>query len=75
MRPAPVHAAGNIAAKSSSDILPLFEFSNVVNSSLDLTFILDTVLLTVMGKMLVSKGLVLLKKGEGTFEVIAKKGL
>ncbi len=61
--------------QTSLDILPLFEFSNVVNSSLDLTFILDTVLLTVMGKLLVSKGLVLLRKGRHDFEVIAKKGI
>jgi sigma-B regulation protein RsbU (phosphoserine phosphatase) len=63
------------SAASSSDILPLFEFSNVVNSSLDLTFILGTVLLTVMGKMLVSKGMVLLKRDVGLFEVVNVKGL
>jgi sigma-B regulation protein RsbU (phosphoserine phosphatase) len=63
------------ATASSSDILPLFEFSNVVNSSLDLTFILGTVLLTVMGKMLVSKGMVLLKRDQGLFEVVNVKGL
>ncbi|HAL55373.1 MAG TPA: hypothetical protein DCP63_02555 [Bacteroidetes bacterium] len=59
----------------SSDILPLFEFSNVVNSSLDLKFILGTVLLTVMGKMLVSKGMVLLKRERGSFEIVNAKGL
>ncbi len=75
MRPPIVSPLNNVARKSSSDILPLLEFSSVVNSSLDLNFILDTVLLTVMGKMLVSKGLVLLRKGKGDFEVIAKKGL
>ena len=75
MRPPIVPPPANVVRKSSSDILPLFEFSNVVNSSLDLNFILDTVLLTVMGKMLVSKGLVLLRKDNHDFEVIAKKGL
>jgi sigma-B regulation protein RsbU (phosphoserine phosphatase) len=59
----------------SSDILPLFEFSNVVNSSVDLKFILGTVLLTVMGKMLVGKGMVLLKREPGHFEVVNAKGL
>jgi len=53
----------------------LFEFSNVVNSSVDLKFILGTVLLTVMGKMLVSKGMVLLKRDPGQFEVVNAKGL
>lgn len=61
--------------QSSLNILPLFEFSNVVNSSLDLNFILDTVLLTVMGKLMVSKGLVLLRKEKQSFEVIARKGI
>ncbi|MFH0988465.1 MAG: SpoIIE family protein phosphatase [bacterium] len=59
----------------ASDVVPLFEFSNVVNSSLDLSFILGTVLLTVMGKMLVSKGVVLLKKEKGIFEIVTIKGL
>ncbi|MBI4428352.1 MAG: SpoIIE family protein phosphatase [Ignavibacteriales bacterium] len=59
----------------SPDSLPLFEFSNVVNSSLDLQFILSTVLLTTMGKMLVAKGMVLLRKEEHRFEVVAAKGI
>jgi hypothetical protein len=58
-----------------SDVVPLFEFSNVVNSSVDLKFILGTVLLTVMGKMLVSKGMVLLKRDPGEFEVVNAKGV
>lgn len=62
-------------SRGASDILPLFEFSNVVNSSVDLKFILGTVLLTVMGKMLVSKGMVLLKRDPGQFEVVNAKGL
>ncbi|MEX2191496.1 MAG: GAF domain-containing SpoIIE family protein phosphatase [Bacteroidota bacterium] len=62
-------------SSSSSDVLPLFEFSNVVNSSIDLKFILGTVLLTVMGKMLVSKGAVLLKRDAGIFEIVAAKGM
>jgi sigma-B regulation protein RsbU (phosphoserine phosphatase) len=61
--------------RGASDILPLFEFSNVVNSSVDLKFILGTVLLTVMGKMLVGKGMVLLKRDPGQFEVVNAKGL
>ena len=62
-------------AGGSSEFLPLFEFSNVVNSSVDLKFILGTVLLTVMGKMLVAKGMVLLKRQPGKFEVLNAKGL
>ena len=66
-------SARGIAA--ASDVVPLFEFSNVVNSSVDLRFILGTVLLTVMGKMLVSKGMVLLKREPGEFEVVNAKGV
>lgn len=59
----------------ASDLIPLFEFSNVINSSIDLNFILNTVLLTVMGKMMVSKGLVLLKRDENSFECVSAKGI
>ncbi len=38
----------------------LFEFSKVINSSLDLRFILGHVLLTIMGKILAARGMVLL---------------
>ena len=62
-------------SSSTADILPLFEFSNVVNSSSDLKFILGTVLLTLMGKMLVSRGMVLLKRDTGLFEVVNAKGV
>lgn len=59
----------------SLDILPLFEFSKVVNSSLDLRFILNTLLLTSMGKMLVATGIVLIRKGERQYELAASKGI
>lgn len=49
----------------TSELQPLFEFSKVVNASLDLEFILATVLRTIMGKMLVGKGAVL-SRGDGT---------
>jgi sigma-B regulation protein RsbU (phosphoserine phosphatase) len=57
------------------DLLPLFEFSKVVNSSLDLPFILGTVLLSVMGKLLVTKGVVMLRRTPGVFSVQTVKGL
>lgn len=59
----------------ASDLLPLFEFSNVVNLSIDLNFILNTVLLTVMGKMIVTRGMVLLKKEGTQFEIVTAKGI
>jgi phosphoserine phosphatase RsbU/P len=61
--------------KETSDFLPLFEFSNVVNSSLDLDFILSTVLRTLMGKMLVARGIVFLKRDAKLFQIITAKGI
>ena len=64
-----------VERKETSDFLPLFEFSNVVNSSLDLDFILSTVLRTLMGKMLVTRGVVFLKRDGKLFQIIAAKGV
>lgn len=60
---------------SDSQILPLLEFSKVVNSSLDLSFILGSLLLTLMGKLLVTKGVVLLKREPKKFSVKYGKGV
>lgn len=60
---------------SPNDLLPLFEFGKIINSSLDLKFILSTLLLTVMGKMLVTRGMVLLQREKGWFEIVAAKGV
>ena len=53
----------------------MFEFSTIINSSLELDFILSTVLRTLMGKMLVTRGIVLLKRDGKLFQVIAAKGV
>jgi phosphoserine phosphatase RsbU/P len=66
---------GTADRKETSDFLPLFEFSNVVNSSLDLDFILSTVLRTLMGKMLVTRGMVFLKRSGKLFQIITAKGV
>ena len=52
----------------------LFEFSKVINSSLDLRFILSHILLTIMGKILSTKGMVLLEKSKGRYSVEMAKG-
>ncbi len=52
----------------------LFEFSKIINSSLDLKFILNHILLTIMGKTLSSKGLVILEKAKGQFAIEMTKG-
>ncbi len=59
----------------NSELQPLFEFSKVVNASLDLEFILATVLRTLMGKMLVGKGMVLSRTVGRTFRVQFVRGL
>ncbi len=60
---------------ASAELLPLFEYSKIINSSLDLKFILGTLLLTVMGKMLVSRGIVLVERESGWFEIVSAKGI
>lgn len=62
-------------SRSDSELIALFEFSTVVNSSLDLNIILDTVLLTLMGKLLVTKSAVLLRTAKRTFSVMNGKGI
>lgn len=52
----------------------LFEFSKVINSSLDSTFVLSHILRTIMGKILSSKGLVILQTAQGKFRVEMVKG-
>lgn len=59
----------------STEILPLLEFSKVVNSSLDLSFILGSLLLTVMGKLLATKAVVLLKHRKNCFRIQYGKGV
>ena len=62
-------------AGQSAEITPLLEFSTVVNSSLDLKFILGTVLLTLMGKLLLSKSVVLIRTKEKHFQIENAKGI
>ncbi|TAK56845.1 MAG: hypothetical protein EPO24_10560 [Bacteroidetes bacterium] len=57
------------------DLSALFEFSNIVNASLDLNFILGHFLLTIMGKILSTKGLLLLKTNETHFTIKTVKGV
>lgn len=56
------------------NLTALVEFSRIINASLDLNFILNNVLLTCMGKFLVTRGLVALKINN-TFELKSSKGI
>ena len=69
------HSRSRTAPQASGDLQPLFEFSRIVNASLDVDFVLSTLLLTAMGKMLVSRGIVLTRRDRTTFRVVAVKGL
>ncbi len=60
--------------KVKRNLTALIEFSRIINSSLDLEFILNNVLLTCMGKFLATKGIVALSI-EGKIVPKASKGL
>jgi phosphoserine phosphatase RsbU/P len=53
----------------------LFEFSTVINASLDLRFILGHILLTLMGKLLSTRAMVALAHQDGRYRVEMTKGL
>ena len=57
------------------ELRALFEFSQILNSSLRLKSILDNMLLTPMGKMMISKGIILLNQGQDIYQVETCKGL
>ena len=53
----------------------LFEFSTLINASLDLRFILGHILLTLMGKLLSARAIVLLVHPDGMYQVEMSKGV
>ncbi len=62
-------------SRPESELRSLFEFSHVVNSSLDLSFILDSLLLTLMGKLLTTKAVIILHADKKKFFVANGKGV
>ncbi len=74
---APKTTSGKTAAAARSqglfDLNALFEFSGIVNSALDLNFILSHYLLTLMGKLLSLRGMIVLRK-EDALTVANVKG-
>lgn len=60
--------------KFKRNLSALVEFSRIINSSLDLNFILSNVLLTCMGKFLATKGIVALNQ-DGELKLISSKGI
>jgi phosphoserine phosphatase RsbU/P len=57
------------------ELSSLFEISQSLNSSLNLQSILNNILLVPMGRMMLGKGCILLKKGNSEFVVETIKGL
>lgn len=57
------------------ELQALFELSRTVNSSLNLQQILDSLLLSPMGRLMISKGMALLRQEEGGVTIAAIKGL
>jgi sigma-B regulation protein RsbU (phosphoserine phosphatase) len=61
-------------SKLKRNLTSLVEFSRIINSSIDLNFILNNVLLTCLGKFLATRGLIALKE-KNTFVLKTCKGL
>jgi phosphoserine phosphatase RsbU/P len=53
----------------------LVDFSNLINSNLDLNFTLNNILLTCFGKFHTTKGIIALLNEENVFEIKASKGI
>jgi len=57
------------------ELTSLIEISKTLNSSLNLKSILDTVLRTPMGRMMINKGIILLETGNREFKIETLKGM
>ncbi len=62
----------NGPARKQLELNSLIEFSQLISSKLDLNYILNNILLSVMGKMLISKAVVLLKTSDADIRYIIK---
>lgn len=65
-------------AQKQLELNSLIEFSQLISSKLDLKYILNNILLSIMGKMLISKGVILIKadnENENIYTVEACKGM
>jgi len=60
--------------KLKRNLTALVEFSRVVNSSLDLQFTLNNLLLTCLGKFLTTRGCIILPQ-DGVMKILSAKGL
>lgn len=69
----------NDPVRKQLELNTLIEFSQLVSSKLDLRYILNNILLSTMGKLLISRGIVLIKSEDENdsdgFLIEAVKGL
>lgn len=68
----------NDPIKKQIELNSLIEFSQLINSNLDLDFIFGNILLSIMGKMMITKGMFLVKlnnKSENKYLISTVKGL
>jgi len=65
----------NRIEENSAEFNALFEFSNLLNSSLDIQFILDHILLSSMGKMMLTKGCIILFRPDKVYTIRSLKGI
>jgi phosphoserine phosphatase RsbU/P len=72
---ATTHKRSRSSYESHFEHAALFEFSSVINSSLDLQFILSHILLTIMGKLLTTKAMVVLAHAKREYRVEMVKGI
>lgn len=64
--------------KKQIELNSLIEFSQLINSNLNLDFIFGNILLSIMGKMMMTKGMFLVKlqhKGENNYLISSAKGI
>ncbi len=61
--------------KRGLELSALFEISKTLNSSHKLNFVLDNILLVPMGRMLISRGVILFRNTENTYQIRHLKGL
>lgn len=67
--------AGPFEREVISDSAALLELSSILNASLDLPFILSNVLLSSMGKLLATRGVVLVEHQTGIYRLASVKGV
>jgi len=74
MRNRKINAPSIASYESHFEHTALFEFSKVINSSLDPKFVFSHILLTIMGKLLSPKGMIVLEESKGNFVIEMVKG-